>query len=95
VRKEVDGAKREAQQAAERDAQRIVEEANRRRRDTEAVISDLEERRDAVLSELEKLASGLAGTATEHRGGGQPAAAEAAAADDDRASRRRTAQKTK
>lgn len=74
VREEVDAAKQDAGAAAKREAQRIVEEANRRRREIETVISDLEQRRDAVLNELEKLASGLAGTATEHRGA-QPAAA--------------------
>ena len=31
------------------------------------MISDLEQRRDAVLAELDRLASELAGTATEHR----------------------------
>ena len=30
------------------------------------MITDLEQRRDAVLAELERLASGIAGTATEH-----------------------------
>ena len=35
--------------------------------DVEAVISDLEQRRDAVLAELDRLASGIAGTATQHR----------------------------
>jgi DivIVA domain-containing protein len=79
VRQEADSAKKDARGDAEREAKRIVDEANRRRREIETVISDLEERRDAVLNELEKLASGLAGTATEHRGAAQPAAdAEAA-----------------
>src|SRR5258705_391133 len=43
-------------------------DGNRRKADVESVISDLEQRRDAVLAELERLASGIAGTATEHRG---------------------------
>ena len=73
TREAADGAAAEAREAAEREAQRIVEEANRRKRDTEAVISDLEERRDAVLAELERLASGIAGTATQHRSEGSTA----------------------
>ena len=47
--------------------ERIVGEANKRKADIEALISDLEQRRDAVLAELDRLASGIAGTATEHR----------------------------
>jgi cell division septum initiation protein DivIVA len=94
ARKKADGAHQEAQSAAERDAKRIVEEATRRRRDIEAVISDLEQRRDAVLSELEKLASGLAGTATEHRGAKQPAE-DGADGDGAEASRPRASQKSK
>jgi DivIVA domain-containing protein len=93
ARKEADGAMQEARTAAERDAKRVVDEATRRRRDIEAVISDLEERRDAVLSELEKLASGLAGTATEHRGGAQPTD-EQSPGDGRQASRPRTPQKS-
>ena len=58
---------------AEREAERIIEEANRRKRDIESVISDLEERRDAVLAELERLASGITGTATQHRSEGSTA----------------------
>jgi DivIVA domain-containing protein len=95
VRQEVDGAKKEARSAAEREAKRLVEDATRRRRDIEAVISDLEQRRDAVLNELDKLASGLAGTATEHRGG-DPEAVEGEAGDDGQpAAKPRTAQKPK
>lgn len=52
---------------ARKEADRILAEANRRKADVESVISDLERRRDAVLVELERLASGIAGTATEHR----------------------------
>ena len=37
------------------------------------MISDLEDRRDAVLGELERLASGITGAAIQHRT--QPAAA--------------------
>ncbi len=72
ARDEADAAAAELRDGADREATRIVEEANRRRRDVEALISDLEQRRDAVLGELERLASGIAGTATEHRGPGAP-----------------------
>jgi DivIVA domain-containing protein len=73
VRKEADGVRKEVRGEAERDAKRVLDDANRRRRDMESVISDLEKRRDAVLNELEELASGLAGTATQHRGAGKEA----------------------
>jgi DivIVA domain-containing protein len=67
IHEEADAEAEELRAGAERDAKRIVEEANRRRADVEAVIADLEQRRDAVLAELERLASGIAGTATQHR----------------------------
>ena len=61
-------AAEEIRAEASRDAERIVADANRRRSDVESVISDLEQRRDAVVAELDRLASGIAGTATQHRG---------------------------
>jgi DivIVA domain-containing protein len=67
TREETEAAAAESRRSAEAEAERIVEEANRRRRDVEAVISDLEQRRDAVLVELERLASGITGAATQHR----------------------------
>ena len=73
TREEADASAVESRQAAEGEAEHIVAEANRRKRDIEAVISDLEQRRDAVLSELERLASGITGTATQHRGEHEPA----------------------
>jgi DivIVA domain-containing protein len=82
VREEAEGVRKEARGEAERDAKRVLDDANRRRRDMEAVISDLEQRRDGVLNELEKLASGLAGTATQHRGTGTEAAADSADGDE-------------
>jgi DivIVA domain-containing protein len=75
TRERADGAAAESRQAAEREAERIVADANQRRRDVEAVISDLSERRDAVLAELDRLASGIAGAATQHRGEQPDAAA--------------------
>ena len=50
-----------------KEADRIVGDANRRKAELEKVIADLEKRRDAVIAELDRLASGIAGTATEHR----------------------------
>jgi DivIVA domain-containing protein len=51
---------------ARAEATRIVDEANQRRADIEAVISDLKDRRDTVLADMQRLSSELAGTATEH-----------------------------
>lgn len=67
LRSEADDEFGELREAAQKEADRIVADANRRKADVEAVISDLEQRRDAVLAELERLASGIAGAATEHR----------------------------
>lgn len=67
MREEAASEAAESRQAAEREAKLIVGEANKRKDDTEALISDLEQRRDAVLAELDRLASGIAGTATQHR----------------------------
>jgi DivIVA domain-containing protein len=62
-------ADREAEQTLTRaraEAKRVVDEANARRQDVEAVIADLEARRDEVLESLERLSSELSGTATQH-----------------------------
>ena len=85
VREEVDAAAAEIRRRADNDAektiakaraeaQRILDEASQRRADMEAVISDLKERRDAVVADMQRLSSELAGTATEHRapGGRRP-----------------------
>ena len=66
-RSETDAELEEDRTAAAKDAERIVAEAGRRKAELEKVISDLEQRRDAVVAELDRLASGIAGTATEHR----------------------------
>jgi DivIVA domain-containing protein len=65
---EIEGELQEERETAKKDAERIVGDANKRKADIESVIGDLEQRRDAVLAELDRLASGIAGTATEHRG---------------------------
>jgi DivIVA domain-containing protein len=62
---------------AEREARGIVDEANQRRADIEAVISDLEDRRDTVAADLKRLSSELAGAAGERRPIEEPAADEA------------------
>jgi DivIVA domain-containing protein len=62
-------ADREAEQEIEKardEAKRLVDEANARKGDIEAVIADLEQRREEVLASLRRMSSELAGTATEH-----------------------------
>jgi DivIVA domain-containing protein len=76
TREEADAGAAQSRAGAEAEAERIIDEANQRRRDVEAVISDLEDRRDAVLGELERLASGITGAAIQHRT--QPGPAESA-----------------
>jgi DivIVA domain-containing protein len=80
MRSEADDEFGELRETAQKEGERVVAEANRRKADVESVISDLEQRRDAVLAELDRLASGIAGTATEHRG---PLAAEPPSTDAD------------
>jgi DivIVA domain-containing protein len=57
---------------AQAEAKRIVEEANRNRADIEAVIADLEDRRDGVIAELQRLATEVSGTADQHRPSPEP-----------------------
>lgn len=89
TREEVDAAAAEIRQQADRDAQkavararaeagRIIAEANQRRAGIEAVISDLGDRRNAVVADMQRLSSELAGTATEHRKPAAPAPSEPA-----------------
>jgi DivIVA domain-containing protein len=73
----------EDREAAKKEAEKVVADANKRKADIESVIGDLEKRRDAVLAELDRLASGIAGTATEHRGPETNGASEDAADVDD------------
>jgi DivIVA domain-containing protein len=56
------------------EAARMVEDGQTRKREVEKLISDLEARRDAVLSGLERLSSEIAGTATQHKSDGSGAA---------------------
>jgi DivIVA domain-containing protein len=58
------------------EAARMIEDGQRRKREIEKLISDLEARRDAVLSGLEQLSSEIAGTATQHKSDGSEAGGE-------------------
>jgi DivIVA domain-containing protein len=71
-RSETDAELEQDRAATAKESDRILGEAARRRAEIEKVISDLEQRRDAVVAELDRLASGIAGTATEHRTPGGP-----------------------
>jgi DivIVA domain-containing protein len=75
-------ADRDAEQSltkARAEAKRIVDDANERKQDIEAVIADLEARRDEVLDSLERMSTELAGTATQHAKATAEKAADAAA----------------
>ena len=76
ARSEVEREIEEERAAAQKEMERIVGDANRRKGEIEKLIGDLEQRRDAVLAELDRLASGIAGTATEHRPQAEAAKAE-------------------
>lgn len=78
TRKEVDAEAAEARRALDEEvrageaqaratAERIVAEGTARRRDIEAVISDLVRRRDTVLAQIEVLGGELSDAVTEHR----------------------------
>ena len=56
-------AARRIREEAEEKARQLVGEAQRRRADLEAVISDLDERRETVVAELRRLVSDVAGAA--------------------------------
>jgi DivIVA domain-containing protein len=66
LRERADADADETLRKARAEAARVVEEGNRRRGDIEAVISDLEARRDGVVADMQRLSTELAGTATEH-----------------------------
>ncbi len=74
IRRRADSDAEKTIAKARAEAQRILDEGSKRRADMEAVISDLKERRDAVVADMQRLSSELAGTATEHRapGGSAP-----------------------
>jgi DivIVA domain-containing protein len=65
TRAAADGFAAEEREKAERAAEQLLEDAERRRRDIEAIISDLEARRDTVIEQLRRLVDSAAG-------GGEP-----------------------
>lgn len=65
---EADGER--AIREARTEATRILDAAEAERAEVEAEIAELERHRDAVVADLERLASEVAGTATQHRPAG-------------------------
>jgi DivIVA domain-containing protein len=63
---------RQSVQAAEARARRISEEGERRRAAIEAVVAELDARRDEALKELERLSGELGTTVDRHRGAERP-----------------------
>lgn len=66
TRAEAEQKARETIAAGEAKAQRIIDDGIRRRRDIEAVIADLIERRDQVIAESTSLSNDLRGVAARH-----------------------------
>jgi DivIVA domain-containing protein len=66
ARAEAEQKAREAIAAGEAKAQRIIDDGIKRRRDVEAVIADLVERRDQLIADATSLANDLRGVATRH-----------------------------
>ena len=69
-RREADDEAQSRLETAKAQARRIVEEGVKRRRDIEAVISDLVRRRDDVLGEAERLSGALTEAVSEHKPSG-------------------------
>jgi DivIVA domain-containing protein len=72
ARGEADEYADSARAEGEARAGQVTEGAERRRQEIETVIADLEERRDGVLGEMQRLSSELTGSATQHRPGSEP-----------------------
>jgi cell division septum initiation protein DivIVA len=66
VRGDADDDTREARDAARAEATRLVDEGERRRAEIEAVVSELEARRDRTLQQLERLRAELASAIGTH-----------------------------
>ena len=66
VRAKADEDAREAHDVARAEAKRIVEEGERRRAQIEAVVSELEARRDRAIRELDRLRAELSSTLGPH-----------------------------
>jgi len=69
VREKADEEARRIGEAAAAKAKRLVEEGERRRAQIEAVIGDLETRRDGALQELQRLQGELGSTIEKHKFG--------------------------
>jgi cell division septum initiation protein DivIVA len=69
VREKADEDARRSGEAATAKAKRVVEEGERRRVQIEAVIGDLEARRDGALQELQRLQGELVSTIEQHKSG--------------------------
>jgi hypothetical protein len=69
VRAKADEDARRSGEAASAQAKRVVEEGERRRAQIEAVIGELEARRDGALQELQRLQGELASTIEQHQSG--------------------------
>jgi DivIVA domain-containing protein len=74
LRAKTEKAARETTDKADAEARRILEDANRRRAEIEKVIGDLEQRRQAVIEELRRLATDVAGAAGAPLPGREPEA---------------------
>jgi DivIVA domain-containing protein len=69
VREKADEEARRIGEAASAKSKRVVEEGERRRAQIEAVIGELEARRDGALQELQRLQGELASTIEKHQSG--------------------------
>ena len=69
VRAKANEDARRTSEAASAKAKRVVEEGERRRAQVEAVIGELEARRDGTLQELQRLHGELASTIEKHKSG--------------------------
>jgi DivIVA domain-containing protein len=69
VREKADEDARRTGEAASAKSKRVVEEAERRRAQIEAVIGELEARRDGALQQLQRLQGELASTIEKHQSG--------------------------
>jgi DivIVA domain-containing protein len=72
VRAKAEDEGRQSVEAAEARARRIVEEGERRRAAIEAVVAELDARRDEALNQLERLGTELGTTVDRHRGVERP-----------------------
>jgi cell division septum initiation protein DivIVA len=72
AREKADQDARRTGEAASAKAKGIVERAERRRAQVEAVIAELDARRDGTLRELERLHGELGSTIEEHKPGARP-----------------------